>query len=290
MTRDRGGALSTGAIAEWERLRGRPAVVVAVHSLDQGVVGVLARRLRALGRVPAVDLIVQTFGGHVDAARRIALLVREHADDVTAVVVDRARSAGTLLCLAADRLALGPAASLGPLDPHLARLDGSQGPAQVSTADVRALAQAAADWFDLTDAAERAFALLGQRVFPGTLGALLRAERHVLSIAEDLAARQVPDAGARSRLAERLVSGYHSHDHDITRSEARELGLAVAELTDGEDEQAWRLIGDAEPDLRPRQDEAVTVGLVAAGGTAAWHRCLPPAPDRPAAAQWWEEA
>ncbi|MFB9903701.1 SDH family Clp fold serine proteinase [Allokutzneria oryzae] len=280
-----------GTIDRLERSRGRPLAVIAVQSLEPELVPILARCLRAQGRVPALDLLLNTFGGKVDVARRLALLVREYTDDLTVLVADHARSAGTLLCLAADRLELGPASSLGPLDPHLSQISATStaGPHHISTAELRAFTTFAQEWCGLQEGAERAFATVSQRIFPSTVGALLRAERHMLAIIGELAARQVPDPDARERLAARLVTCYHSHDHDITRAEAGSLGLVLTDLPDAHDSWCWDVLAAASPSISgPPDHDPVTIGFLRAGGVTAWQRCLPARPDRPETSAWWD--
>lgn len=74
------------------------------------------------------------------------------------------------------------------------------------------------------------FALLSQRMFPTTLNSFYRSDQQVRQFGEELLRFQLPDADERvvRRLVDQLVSGFHAHDHIITRAEARRLGLRIA--------------------------------------------------------------
>jgi hypothetical protein len=246
--------------------------------------------------------VLSTSGGAATAARRAAQLLRGHADHLTILVPHRARSAGTLLCLGADELVLGPMAELGPLDSLL----GSAGqvppdaPGMLSVEDVRAFREMAADWFGVDRAEDRlqVLALLAQRVFPASLGSLYRFDRMVRRIAEELLGHQLPnvDADDRRRIVDQLVSGYPAHDYILSRDDARELGLRVRFPSAREEDLLWGLSQALRGRLaeHPGQAEEETRGLIAASDFYARevHRWLeaPPwrggPPERVLDARW----
>ena len=63
-----------------------------------------------------VDLWLESPGGDAHTAYKLALMLRKVASHIRVVVPDYAKSAATLLALAADELFLAPGAELGPLD------------------------------------------------------------------------------------------------------------------------------------------------------------------------------
>ena len=209
--------------------------------------------LRSTGRVPRLDLVLATTGGPATAARRLALLLHEYTDHLTILVPYRARSSGTLLCLAAHELVLGPLAELGPLDPQIAAAGPPPPgqPAVLSAEDLRAFRAMARDWFGVDRPEDRlqVLALVAQRVFPGTLGAFYRAERLVRSIAAELLALQLPDAepAARDAIVEELVTGRHAHDDVITRGQARALGLRVSYPDAEQEDLLWGALEGSNP-------------------------------------------
>jgi hypothetical protein len=213
--------------------------------IDHDTAAACYEHLRGIGRMPRLDLVLATTGGPATAARRLALLLHEYTDHLTILVPYRARSSGTLLCLAAHELVLGPLAELGPLDPQIAAAGPPQPgqPAVLSAEDLRAFRPMARDWFGVDRPEDRlqVLALVAQRVFPGTLGAFYRAEHLVRTIAAELLERQLPDAGAEARAAivEQLVTGLYSHDDVITRGHARAMGLRVTYPDAEQEDLLW---------------------------------------------------
>ncbi len=65
---------------------------------------------------PVLDLVLHTTGGSIESAYKIVKLLRRHAKRVNIIVPAYAKSAGTLICLAAETLVLTTIAELGPLD------------------------------------------------------------------------------------------------------------------------------------------------------------------------------
>jgi hypothetical protein len=67
-----------------------------------------------------VDLLLETNGGKTDATEAIiAVLQNRLSPDLRVIVANAAKSNGTLICLAAESIVMGPASELGPIDPHL---------------------------------------------------------------------------------------------------------------------------------------------------------------------------
>ncbi|MCL6580724.1 MAG: ATP-dependent Clp protease proteolytic subunit [Firmicutes bacterium] len=66
---------------------------------------------------PTVVLVLDSPGGDIHAAYLLARLYRTHASKLTVVVPRFAKSAATLICLAADEIVMTRIAELGPLDP-----------------------------------------------------------------------------------------------------------------------------------------------------------------------------
>src|SRR4051794_38228194 len=135
-------------LARLRAYRGNPTLLC--HSpLATDLVPALYRCLHQLGRGERLDLVLSTYGGSVTSTRQIALLLREFTDRLTILVPQRARSAGTLLCLAADELVLSPFAELGPLDANMGATE-SQAPGTpgiLSAEDIRAFPSMARDGF-----------------------------------------------------------------------------------------------------------------------------------------------
>ena len=65
----------------------------------------------------ALDLIIHSPGGSVEATEHIVNYLHQKFDDIRVIVPQSALSTATMLCCAADKIAMGDYSSLGPVDP-----------------------------------------------------------------------------------------------------------------------------------------------------------------------------
>ncbi|MBA2357196.1 MAG: hypothetical protein H0V84_02070 [Actinobacteria bacterium] len=72
-----------------------------------------------------VHLILATPGGDGETAVRLVRAAQARCKELTVIVPDVAKSAGTLLALGAHWILMGPASDLGPIDPQFQFPDGS---------------------------------------------------------------------------------------------------------------------------------------------------------------------
>lgn len=66
-----------------------------------------------------VDLMIETNGGVTDATEAVISILQNRVTDLRVIVANAAKSNGTLICLAAKSILMGPPSELGPIDPHL---------------------------------------------------------------------------------------------------------------------------------------------------------------------------
>lgn len=66
-----------------------------------------------------LDLILETPGGSGEAAEDIVRLLRTKYDDLAVIIPGWAKSAGTIMAMAADEILMGPTSALGPIDAQL---------------------------------------------------------------------------------------------------------------------------------------------------------------------------
>jgi hypothetical protein len=216
--------------------------------LDSDDVHILYQCLRGMGRSERLDVVLHTGGGMVHAARRIALLLREFTDRLSILVPFKARSAGTLLCLGADELVMGPLGELSPLDTWLGSTGegGANMPRVVSAEDIRAFYTMAETWLrmDTAEHKTKVFEALAQRFFPTTLSGFFRADQYVRKVGEHLLRYHLPRSSAEQRhaIVDRLIREYPEHSHSFTRAEVAELGLVVKAATDEEEPRLWEIL------------------------------------------------
>jgi hypothetical protein len=188
--------------------------------------------------VPAIDILVAGPGGDIEAAYLISRTLRRRFRVETVFVPYLAKSAATLLCLAADEIVLGELGELGPLD--------AQSPAGSALAPFRLLEQVAealaqglqraslavqmnAAGTSDSDAAGIAKATVGSILSPIEalqLAAAARALQEAEAFCERLFRRYRGAIYPQSAPSlSRLVRGYDCHGFPIDREELNELGL-----------------------------------------------------------------
>lgn len=67
----------------------------------------------------AIAVVLRTAGGSAETAERMVSVLRKHYTEVYFVVPEIAMSAGTILCMAGDKIFMDYASSLGPIDPQV---------------------------------------------------------------------------------------------------------------------------------------------------------------------------
>lgn len=110
-------------ISDIEAATRRPLVVFFESpyfdsEIEQDDVSRLAEVLSAKSKGP-IDLLLETGGGWTDAAEALTSLLRAWSDDLRVIVPMRAKSNGTMICLAAHQIMMGPTSELGPIEPMI---------------------------------------------------------------------------------------------------------------------------------------------------------------------------
>jgi hypothetical protein len=226
-------------IGTLERMRGSTVLVLAASHLDLELLPALYEHCRAFGRVKRLDVVLHGRGGIVNAARRIALLLRSHAEHLSFIVPFHCQSAATLLTFCADEIVAGELALFSPIDPQLGGADGSS----FSGLDIKLFGDMAAKWFGLDgeQARTESLALLCNSIFPPSLTAFYRTSLEIEQIAHELLATRRDAAGSDdAHLVRQLMAGYHSHNYAVTGAELAALGLPVRHDAAVE-EPAWEI-------------------------------------------------
>lgn len=221
-----------------------------------------------------LDLMLHTPGGDVDQAERIVLLCRKKVGDeggFRVVVPDSAKSAGTLIAIAADEIVMGQPSELGPIDPQI----------QITTATGEPMVRPAQSFLDglqeivdstaQTGSLSPAYFPLLDKLDPALIDfsrkALLRSEQFAERFLEQYMLRDDPDKATAVAKELNDVKKHLSHGAVIDARRAIEMGLAVR-LLDPEDDlwQAyWRLYCDmrvALPDAGKRLLEGRKASLL----------------------------
>ena len=233
------------AIRDLETER-RTRVIALIHRQERiGFLGIPLFRyinindseevLRAIRLTPPdipIDLVVHTPGGLILSSEQIAMALRRHRGKVTIFVPHYAMSGGTLLCLAADEVAMDENAVLGPVDPRIGEYPAAS---ILRVPRLKPPEEIEDRTFILVDIAAKAQNQMRQFV--------------------TVLLRDRMDAERADRLSRLLTQGTWTHDYPITFEEARDLGLPV---TPGMPAGIYRLM-DLVPQAMPRRPSVAYV-------------------------------
>jgi Serine dehydrogenase proteinase len=194
------------------------------------------RHLEALGEQDSVAVVLYTRGGDTNVPWSIINFIRAYAKELVVLVPFCAHSAGTLVCLGADRIVMSKIATLSPIDPSVANAFNPQDPTNQSNRIPIAVEDVMA-YFELAKSQgvkrdedlAAAFQRLADSVHPLALGNVHRSIEQIRQLAEKLIRLHSPDDD-KDDVAERirrLTTAFYTHSHLINRQEATELGLPV---------------------------------------------------------------
>ncbi|MBY3243767.1 MULTISPECIES: SDH family Clp fold serine proteinase [Rhizobium] len=208
-------------ISDIEEMTGRRLVVYFANRFKQesiinaGDIPYVAELLGDLGSAPA-DLLLETNGGETDATEAIVSLLQSTVTDLRVIVVNAAKSNGTMICLAAREIIMGPTSELGPIDPHLNGVPASilvEPPIAQQNYPLHRLAA-----YAIMQTKKLATSLLQNGMLAG------KPPQDVSAVVEALSTKNV----------------FHSHGSVVDHREAKALGLAVNYLP--EDDELWKRI------------------------------------------------
>jgi ClpP class serine protease len=96
------------------------------YMLDYDDVHTFGAMLDSVGVTKNIDLLLQSGGGYGVVAEKIVEMVRRYCTGQFRVIVPNlAKSAATMIALAADRIVMGVTSELGPIDPQLTVIQGN---------------------------------------------------------------------------------------------------------------------------------------------------------------------
>ena len=219
-------------------------LVVLIDTLFPDSVTLFEETLHDADPEQDLHVMLATPGGDGETAIRLARQAQSRCRELTVVVPDQAKSAGTLLAIGAHRILMGPTSDLGPIDPQFLLADGSLAPGKAIIAAV--------------DEAERrvqenpAAYPLHASLLSDVSALLVQQARNALSRASDQLREAIACQPARtgeevqalvSSLEAPLIGDPPSHSAIISADDAQTLGLPVqkADLSGGQWRAIWRL-------------------------------------------------
>lgn len=228
------------------------------------VIPVFYRHLEMMGPQKTIELFLYTRGGDVLTPNRIVYLIREYAEYFNVLIPFRAYSAGTLLCLGADRIVMTKMGELGPIDPSVVNAFNPQDPTNpaaripVSVEDVYSYFSLAREKCGLTDeeSMAEAFSLLVERIHPLALGNVQRNYLLIRSLASRALyqRKQGCSPEEQAKIVNNLTEKMYAHNHMIPRRQAmQEIGLPVEIPGEEEESLMWQLFQDYVDEMELRE-------------------------------------
>jgi len=197
-------------------------------------------------RVKAFDLFLQSPGGDIDKAEKIVYLCRARTDHLRVIVPESAKSAATLIALAADQIIMGYTSELGPIDPQI----------EITLPDGSHILRSAQSFLDGIEGIVDKVKDRGMEILPIYFPLLLQIDPALLDYCEKAINRAKKfaekwltqfmfkeDPSRVSRVVDKLmdVQEYLSHGKVIDADEAqRQIGLNVEILSPSD--ELWQMI------------------------------------------------
>ena len=205
-------------------------------------------QLDRIGTVEKLSFYLYTRGGDTLAAWSIINLLQQFSDEIEIIIPSKCHSAGTLMCLGANRIVMTKQATLGPIDPSINHPLNPQIPGAAPDAKVPVSVEAIEGFIQLAKEeclqgkgtqTDKIIEVLADKVHPIVLGQVFRTKAQIRMLASRLIRRQMKDEKKIGKIVQFLVSESGSHDYTINRKEARdELGLII----DKPDDHLYSLI------------------------------------------------
>lgn len=177
-----------------------------------------------------ISLFLYTRGGETLAGWSLVKLLREFCDDLEVIIPSKCHSAGTLICLGANKLVMTKQATLSPIDPSVTTALNPSVPGQpphakvpVSVEDVAGFIEMARMEGQVKTGTQLAqiFMKLADHVHPIALGRVARARAQIKDLARKLLSTHMEAEAQIKRIVDILCVEAGSHDYAIYRAEAR---------------------------------------------------------------------
>lgn len=213
------------------------------------------QRLRKIGHLDTLYLIIQSLGGYDDGAYKLADVVHEFCDKLIVLVPTYAKSAATTWALGGNLILMGPTSELGPTDPMIDIDPRLVTPVSPALAEAKEPGTRTVNVQILRDFLESAGVIksgsgeihydakalipwMEKKILnPWLLGQFERSIKASKQYGTNLLKRYMfADDEQMQRKAEQiakqLCEGYFAHDYPLARRELQSLGLKVCDMPD----------------------------------------------------------
>ena len=206
-----------------------------------------------------IDLLIQSPGGDIDVAEKIVYMCRSRARTFRVIVPESAKSAATLIALAADSVVMSDTSELGPIDPQIiiTSADGQPTfrPARSFLDGLEAIKIEAAKEGSLSPVYFPLLVHLDPALLDFCRKAIERSEQFAEKWLRKSQCKRAPKKAKRIAKALTDTERYLSHGTVIDHKEASSIGLRVEYLNSDDElwQRIWRLYCTYEIDIREEQ-------------------------------------
>lgn len=247
-----------------QELRGHPIIAFitsgrpnAGGQIAQDAIRQFVKQLSYLPKKPdKIDLLINSFGGDGLASWRLVTMLREYlgkGGEITCLVPFYAFSAATLIAVGCDQIFMHPLASLGPVDPQIT-VNKKNELQQFAYEDVSAYTTFIEEEAGITEQKEKVHLVsqLVNQIEPSIIGASKRASMQSIMMAEKLLKLHMAESEAQNikAIAQKLGKNYFSHGHALSKTEAKELGLKIADSDPEIEKLIWDIYADLEQEMK----------------------------------------
>lgn len=202
------------------------------------IIPLFIEHLDSIGDNERISLFLYTRGGETLAAWSLVNLIRSFCKEFEVIIPFNCHSAGTLICLGANKIIMTKQATLGPIDPSVngplnPMIPGINNPnarVPVSVEFVNAYLEMAKTELGINDQIGLSNILinLSNQIHPLTLGQVGKSKSQIQMLAKKLLSNQGLGEIKENEIIKFLCSESGSHDYTINRREAHEsLGLQI---------------------------------------------------------------
>ena len=189
------------------------------------VITIFDKHLYKLGKKKKISLFLYTSGGLLEAPWPIVSLFREYCEELEVIIPYKALSAGTLVCLGADKIVMTPLSVLSPIDPQGSFRVGQEA-RQIQVEDVTGFVEFAKSKVGIAEQSSLAevMKILSSEIPPSVLGSVNRAHSLIRLLADKLlrAHKNPLEEHQIKSIVESLTEKLFTHTHLIGRVEAKE--------------------------------------------------------------------
>ena len=159
--------------------------------LGHDIIDLFVDHLDSIGPVEKISLILYTNGGNTSAAWNLVNLLHMFCDDFEIIAPGKCMSAGTLICLGANRIVMTKQATLGPIDPSIHHPLGPPIPGASEDARAPVSVEAVNGYLDAftEENKRRALLDLSNKVHPLVLGEIFRSRQQIRDLSQRLLVR-----------------------------------------------------------------------------------------------------